>query len=438
LKSTKKVLIITYYWPPAGGSGVQRWLKFSKYLGDFGWEPVVLTTENGSYPMLDVSLLEDVPIGLKVYRTKSFEILQLMSKFSKDKKTKASVGMIGLSDSKSLFSKFLKFVRANFILPDARKGWNKYAYKEAVKIIKSENIDLIVTTGPPHSSHLIGLQLKKKLNIKWIADFRDPWINIYYNRLLPRTRLAYLIDLNLETKVVTKADHVIVVSEGLKQDLSRHKADFTVIYNGYDDSDIHLEEKNDATGKFTLAHIGNFIPDYNCPAIWNALNEIEQEMPGFLNDFRLNFTGVVDQSAIKSIEAEGLKEYVLLNPYVPHKEATLLMSKSNLLLFVLPKDVNNKLIISGKIFEYMASGTPILSLGPPDGEAAYVLKKANRDLMLDYNDTEGIKNVILKYYKDWRKNRGRQFKHLGNDYKQFSRKELTRQLSEVLDRVQNS
>lgn len=414
---------------------MQRWLKFSKYLKDFGWEPVVLTTENGSYPMLDNSLLDDVPKGIKVYRTKSFEILKLFSKFSKDKTSKASVGMIGLSDSKSFFSKLSKFIRANLILPDARRGWNKYAYQEAVKIIKSQDIETVITTGPPHSSHFIGLSLKKNLKVKWVADFRDPWINIYYNRLLPRTKIAKWIDLNYEKKIVTNADHVIVVSEGLKSDLQRHNADFTIIYNGYDETDMEKGASEGVSEKFTLSHIGNFIPDYDCPSLWKAIKMVENEIPGFLSSFELAFTGVVDQSAVESLEREGLKNNVRYTPYVPHKEATKLMSEANLLLFVLPKDINNKLIISGKIFEYMASGSPILSLGPIDGEAASILKKAGRDEMIDYEDTERVKELISKYYVDWRKNRGKKFKHLGKDYQQFSRKELTRQLSEVLSRV---
>ena len=431
----KKVLIITYYWPPAGGSGVQRWLKFSKYLGEFGWEPIIVTTKKGTYPLLDPSLEADVPKGLKVHKTSSLEYLQIFSMITGNKNP-ISVGMIGISESKSSFiTRMGKYIRANFLLPDARKGWNNYAYKKAAKIIKSENIDIIITTGPPHSTHLVGQKLKKNFNVKWIADFRDPWVNIYYNKYLPRTEQTIEKDIIMEREVITGADKVITVSKLLKLDLERHNGSFEVIYNGYDQEDIYETDTLFPKEKFSISHIGNFIRDYDCESLWNSILEMEKKYPGFGDHFELSFTGPVDSVAIESLNKFNLMKYIRLSKYVAHKEATQIMWEASLLLFIIPRDKNNKLIISGKIFEYIAARTPILSIGPIDGEIALILQNIGREPMADYEDQAGIMEVIEKYYKLWLEAGKIQFKHESGETEQFSRRSLTKQLSTVLNEV---
>jgi len=257
----RKILIITYYWTPSGGSGVQRWLKFVKYLPSFGWQPVVLTVDEkkANYPQIDTSLEAEVPTSVQVERTDSFEILNWYKKTSVEK----NVPFGNLKDKKynSFFQKLSRFIRGNFLLPDPRRGWNKYAYKKACKLIEKEDINYIVTTSPPHSTQLIGLRLKKKYpNLRWIADFRDPWTDIHYYKMLYSTKIAQKINKNYERKVLEKTDQIIVTCEATKnvflsksEKISPDK--IAVITNGFDEDDFTGIKPN-ILPKFTITYIG--------------------------------------------------------------------------------------------------------------------------------------------------------------------------------------
>ncbi|HOU97007.1 MAG TPA: glycosyl transferase family 1, partial [Bacteroidales bacterium] len=206
------VLIITYYWPPGAGAGVQRWLKFSKYLPDFGWEPLILTVDPqyAQYPATDESLLKDVSEKSKVFKTPAVNYFRLASK---DKSRIPSAGFAN-QDKKGPVQWLMRFIRGNFFIPDPRKGWNRFAFKKACEIINNENVERIITSGPPHSTHLVGLKLKKKFpDILWIADFRDPWTDIYYYKEFYHTFPARLLDRHYEKTVLTNADKIITVGE---------------------------------------------------------------------------------------------------------------------------------------------------------------------------------------------------------------------------------
>ena len=281
----KKALVITYYWPPAAGPGVQRFLKFCKYFKDFGWDPIVLTVENGSYSSTDSSLAKDIPQNTRVFKTKSFEPFQVYNRLRGEKGKTVPVSLIGIKEDKRYIQRLSLFIRANFFIPDARKGWRPFAVKKARKIINEIGIDAIITTGPPQSTHLIGLDLKKEFGIPWVADFRDPWTNVYYNRFFPRTKKTENKDRKLENAVLETCDAITVVSNGLANEFRDRASRVEIIYNGFDHADIPAQEEF-ATEKFTLEYIGNLKPNQNVEALYEAIGELVNENPDFSNDFR--------------------------------------------------------------------------------------------------------------------------------------------------------
>ena len=401
----KSVLILTYYWPPAGGPGVQRWLKFAKYLEEFGWKAHILTVRDGTYSALDEQLLKEVPEGIPVYKTKSRDPFRIYNILKGKKSGSVSVALININKEKSLVDRLSMYIRSNCCIPDARKGWIPFAYKEAMKIISDKNIDMIVTTGPPHSTHLAGLKIKRKIGIKWLADLRDPWTTVYYNDMLPRTEATKRKDKKYEDDVLGNADVLTVVSPGMKKEFSDRNPHIEVVLNGFDLADMEPSGiAGGSDGRFRLTYTGNFKPNQHVPLIWDAISELIAEDEGFRKNFVLSFVGNVDATVPGYFSEKALSENLELISYVPHAEVTRLMAESDLLLFVIPQSLNNKLIITGKLFEYLASGTPVLSVGPVDGDAALILKDTGRDKMIDYLDKETFKQRLYQLYRDWKEN----------------------------------
>ncbi len=431
----KKVLIITYYWPPASGPGVQRYLKFAKYLPEFGWKPYIITVKNGSYSATDETLLDDVPEDTEVVKTKTVEPFAIYNMLTGQDKKTVTVGMMNMNPKKNLIKKMSLFARANLFIPDARKGWNKYAYTEARDLIEREKIETVITTGPPHSTHLIGQKLKKNLNIKWIADFRDPWTNIFYNEALPRTENTKKKDKALEDAVLKDADRIIVVSDGLHEEFS-DRTNAEVIYNGFDKDDLAYQPWNDKNRKFTIAHVGNFMPGQNIEALFKALKKLSDADKDFAGKTKISFTGNVDNEVIENFHKYEIDQMLEINGYLPHQEATKAMMTADLLLFVIPNTKRNHLIITGKLFEYIASLTPILAIGPVDGNAAKILHNANRSQMIDFKDTKAIEKRIRQAYNQWNE-ADKQVKHDSSEIDQFSRKGLTEKLANVLENLTN-
>lgn len=437
MKEKKKVLIITYYWPPASGPGVQRFLKISKYISNFGWQPIILTVKNGSSGSSDSSLDEDIDKNLKVFKTKSFEPFEFYNRLTGKRGKQLGTGLIGLESKKGIMKRILLYIRANYFIPDARKGWIKFAYKKALEIIEQENISAIITTGPPHSTHLVGLKIKRKFDIGWIADFRDPWTNIFYNKFFPRTNLTIRKDRLLEDNVLQSADIITVVSKGLFEEFSNRPNKCEVIYNGYDEEDLPAIQ--DLTSKkFILSYIGNFKPNQNAPVLWEAISELLNEVPELNEKFVVNLTGNLNFGLSKIIEKYQLTHIVEINKFVPHAKAVELMVKSNLLLFIVPEIESNHLIITGKLFEYIASQTPILSIGPEDGNASEIITISKRDKILDYQNKNGIKNVILNYYNRWIEESGKLYKYPKSNTEIFSRKHQAKQFADNLNKLKRN
>jgi hypothetical protein len=426
----KKILIITYYWPPAGGPGVQRWLKFAKYLPDFGWKPIIYTPENPSYPLLDETLMKDVPENIEMVRTKIWEPYQLAEKLNKSNK-KFKAGQFDVGKNQSWKSKLSIWVRGNFFIPDARVFWVKPSIKFLEKYLKDNTIDTIVTSGPPHSLHLIGLGLKSKMpNLKWIADFRDPWTEISYYKHLKLTKSSDKKHRQLERAVFKNADITLATSYTDAENFRKAGANAVCITNGFDESDSENKVKaQKSENQFTLSYIGVLEQLRNPENLWKALDELIRENADFAADFRLKFVGRIDDKILQTIENSSLKNHILNLGYLAHGKAVEEMQNSDLLLITNFPNESSKGIIPGKIFEYLASGKQILSFGPEKADVAKILEETKAGKHFNYQDTEMVKKFILEKFELWKS--GSLLENTQH-IEQFSRKNLTRQLTEVL------
>lgn len=426
----KKILIITYYWPPAGGPGVQRWLKFAKYLPDFGWKPIIYTPENPSYPLLDETLMKDVPENIEMVRTKIWEPYQLAEKLNKSNK-KFKAGQFDVGKNQSWKSKLSIWVRGNFFIPDARVFWVKPSVTFLEKYLKENNIDTIVTSGPPHSLHLIGLGLKNKIpNLKWIADFRDPWTEISYYKHLKLTKSSDKKHRQLESAVFKKADITLATSYTDAENFRKAGANAVCITNGFDESDSDEKVKGQkAENKFTLSYIGVLEQLRNPENLWKALDELIIENTDFAANFSLKFVGRIDDKILQTIENSKLKNHILNLGYLSHGKAVEEMQNSDLLLITNFPNESSKGIIPGKIFEYLASGKQIISFGPDKADVAKILEETQAGKHFNYQDTETVKKFILEKFELWKN--GILLENTQH-IEQFSRRNLTRQLTEVL------
>jgi len=389
-----KVLIITYYWPPSGGAGVQRWLKFTKYLPSSGWLPVVLTVlpEYAAYPFRDTSLYGDIPLDAEVHRTKATNYFSL---YSKDQSKIPSAGF-ATDSTGGKKSKISRFIRGNFFIPDPRKGWNKYAFRKACELIKAENIQHIITTSPPHSTQLIGLKLKHRFpHLRWVADLRDPWTDIYYYDMIHPTLMARMIDRAMEKRVLEKADAILTVGNSLASLFASKVPDIEekihVVPNGYDEEDFEgIAPMLPAT--FTITYVGTLSEAYPVKSFLEAVRGIATaETP-----IHLRFVGSVPEPVRGKISLEAKSCTTEFIPYSDHPVAIKHMMSSSLLLMIIPDHPSGKSIITGKLFEYMASGKPVLLIGPVDGDAAHLLARCGYKGVFGYNNTEGIRSFILK------------------------------------------
>ena len=416
----KKVLVITYYWPPSGGAGVQRWVKFIKYFKNQNIDPYIISVDPdfASYPVIDKSLINDIPENTNVYLTKTNEPYSIYKKINNNQTPYAGFANEGRPN---FLQKIARFVRGNFFIPDSRKGWNDFAYKKAVKVLEKENIDTVITTSPPHSTQLIGLKLKETLNIKWIADLRDPWTDIYYYKSMLHTKWAKRKDLNYEKGVIEISDKIVVVSDSIKQLLINksnliQESKIHVIPNGFDEEDFSVSSTN-KNNKFLLSYVGTITKDYPLDSIKKSITNL---------NINLEFTGKADHPT-----KHLLNEIAGFNNHVKHKESINLLLASDMLLLVIPKIANNKGILTGKLFEYLGARKPILCIGPTDGDAAIIIKECKAGKTFDYSDENGIYEFIETCMSN-------EFIFENKNYLNYSRRNLTKTLSKILnDKVNN-
>lgn len=395
---THKVLIATYYWPPSGGSGVQRFLKFCKYLPQLGIKPTVLTVSNPTYPIIDESLSEEVPSTVEVHRTKSFEPFKIYAALSgsdTDSATKPTQALKG-EDWKS---KVATWVRANLFVPDARLGWLFTARREALEIVREKDIDSIITTGPPHSTHFIGKYVRRNTGIQWIADFRDPWSDVYYNQLLPRTSVAQSVDKNLERSILQESDEVVVVSPSM---IDRQSdvldREYQLITNGFDPDDFNNSAEELASytySPFTIRFVGSVREAAIPTGIFKALARLDDEL-----DICLEFIGNVHPQVQKLVEDYGIEDRVSFKSYIPHKEAVKAMQASDLLLLSISKTENSEQIITGKLFDYLGAQRPILFMGTTRGDAARIIRQTGQGVCFEHEDYDEIFRYLDQVVRD--------------------------------------
>ena len=420
-----KILIITYYWPPAGGPGVQRWLKFVKYLPEFGFQPIVYIPENPSYPIIDENLLSEVNDQSIILRNKITEPYQWASFLSKNKTTKISSGIIPNKKKQTFLDQLLLWIRGN----DARFLWVKPSVKYLEKYILENEITSIITSGPPHSLHLIGLELKQKLKVKWIADFRDPWTTIGYHKALKLSEFATNKHKQLEYEVLNSADLILVTSPSTRAEFKQITSKpIEVITNGYDVEKIGNQVLDK---KFTLSHIGSFLSERNPRILWESISELIRENPLFASHFQLKLIGAVSQEVLDSIALFQLQNYLNYIGYVSHDEAIIHQKKSQVLLLIEINSEDTKSIIPGKLFEYMVSERPIIGIGPIGSDFAEIILDTNTGVFTNYSEKEKLKNYIANYFSLFLEGN---LKSNAVGLQKYSRRNLTEKLAILLNR----
>jgi glycosyltransferase involved in cell wall biosynthesis len=426
----KKVLIITYYWPPSGGGGVQRWLKFVKYLRNFGWEPIIYTPEDPHFELQDESLLSDVPEGLEVIKRPIWEPFSLYKAFL-GKKAVQKQGIISAS-SNSFLTKLSIWLRGNYFIPDARVFWVRPSINYLSGYLRKHSIDVMVTTGPPHSLHLIGLEVKKRTGINWLADFRDPWSRWDVLDQLKLTKHSRNSHRKLEQHVLQNADLVLTVSNSLKESLSTLGArNIKVITNGYD-FDI-VQSADNIPDKFRISHVGLLNTGRNPVLLWQVLAELAEEIQGFADDLEIYLSGTIENAVITSIESNSqLHDKYVNRGYQSHDEVTKVYQDSAILLLLINNTDNASWILPGKMYEYIAQGKPILALGKPESDASDVLTSVGFNPCLRYNNKQKIKAFVRRVYDDFKNG----IIHIeGDDVEKYHRRALTKSLAACLDQL---
>ncbi|MFV0530848.1 MAG: glycosyltransferase [Flavobacteriales bacterium] len=428
----KKILIITYYWPPSGGPGVQRWLNFVKYLPEFGWKPTVFIPENPNYPIVDESLEKEVPENLDIIKTKIWEPYQIAEKLNPINK-KYKGGQFDVGENQSWKSKLSIWVRGNFFIPDARVFWVKPSIQFLKKYVAENHFDAFVTTGPPHSLHLIGLGLKKEFpNLKWIADYRDPWTEISYYQHLKLTKNSDQKHRALEHGVFRNADITLATSYTDAKNFAKKGANAVCITNGLEAPKSPKGTLTYIQKKFRLSYVGVLEQLRNPEVLWEVLDDLVQENEEFKNDFELKFVGRIDEKILTKIENSELKNSVENLGYLSHNEAFLEMQNSDLLLITNFSQESSKGIIPGKIFEYLSTGNPIISFGPKNADVEKILEKTNTGKHFSYEEKVEVKKFILDFYQLWKEEK---LHHNLKNIEEFSRRNLTKKLVEILNRI---
>ncbi len=390
----KKVLIITYYWPPSGGGGVQRWLKMAKYLPDYNWQPIILTPENPDFELQDESLLKDVASETTVLKLPIWEPFGLYRKLMGRK----AVQKQGVVDTKneSLLGKWSRWIRGNWFIPDARLFWVRPAVNYAEKYLRKNPVDIIITTGPPHSMHLIGMELKRRLGVKWMADFRDPWSDWDVLPQLNLTKKSWKRHKKLEHQVMHSADRVLTVTNNLATKLAATGGieKVEVVTNGFDAADFNLDEAI-KPAKFQISHVGLLNEGRNPSVLWEVLDELCAEDENFSNELQVVLAGTIDQPVRDSINNfVNLQPKVSIPDYLAHTEVLTLYQESAVLLLLVNNTSNSSWILPGKLFEYFSAKRPILAIGQLESEANDVLKDCGFDSFLTYDDKEGLKKRV--------------------------------------------
>ncbi len=438
----KRVLIISYYWPPTGGSGVQRWVKFAKYLPAEGWQPVIYTPENPEQLAVDASLEAEIPAEAEVLKTRIIEPYEMYKKIlrrSGHSKEAVEVNPVN-AQNKSLLQKMAMWVRGNLFRPDPRCLWIRPSVRYLKKYLAEHPVDLIVSTGPPQSMHMIGLRLAQETGLPWIADFRDPWTKIFYFKHLQMTRATERWHERIEKKVLDEADTVVAVSPLVQQEFqSMTNTPVELVTNGFDESDFPSEKCSEAAGgeskEFTVTHTGLFAADGNPTMLWKVLSEKCSADERFRKLLKIKLIGKTDCQIINSVSDAGLAENLQDMGYLPHSKAIEEQRKASVLILPLRKEPEYKAVLPGKLFEYMASFRPVLGIGQTDGAMAMILDSAKAGKVLEWEDKASLAAFIDEC---WEKHLKGGLTDEGADISQFTRRSLTRRMAQLFEKVIDS
>ena len=425
------MLIITYYWPPSGGSPVLRWLKFVKYLHKFGWEVTVYTPANPEPQAVDETLLEEIPEGVHVIKKKIREPYAIFKRIlGKPKGKSIATAFISDSNSRSLLNELLVWVRGNFFIPDARKFWIKPSVRYLSKYLKQFPHHVMVSTGPPHSMHLIAQGIKSKTGIPWLADFRDPWTNIDYYSQLKLTQRADRKHHQLESDVIRNADAIVTVSPTMTKEYKEMgSSSVHTITNGFDVLPGKKEEELNHT-IFSILHVGSMPESRNPKLLWKVLGKFTGEASENAGKLRIELIGHIDSSIIESLKANGLEGFYTKYDYLPNREVLLKMTQASVLLLVINNTQNATGILTNKFFEYLSAKRPILAIGPTNGDAAEIINMTRAGKIFDYKDEKGMDIYLHELISDFNQ---RTLKVDPKNIDTFSRRNLTSSLAKLLD-----
>ncbi len=400
----KRVLIITYYWPPAGGAGVQRWLKMSKYLPEFGWLPVIYTPERTEAPVEDASLLKDVREDLEVVRRPIWEPYMFYKWLvGKKRGERVNAGFLHEGKPPALAERISVWVRGNLLIPDPRCFWIRPSVRYLKNYLKEHPVDAVITTGPPHSMHMIGLGIKKHCGLPWIADFRDPWTKIDFYYRLKLTRWADRRHRALEKQILKNANEMVTIGWSSAEDFRELGApNPVVITNGYDHQDFE-ETYEYSHSNFSITHAGVMNDDRDPVLLWEALRDLVMEVEGFDRDLRIRLIGKVDYTVNESLQKYGLNKYVERIPYLEHPDAVREMAQSAVLLLSINNTPEARGIVTGKLFEYIASRRPVLCISPVKGDSERIITESGAGVCVGYKGASSVKEELLRYYDLFRK-----------------------------------
>ena len=433
----KRVLIISYYWPPTGGSGVQRWVKFAKYLPSEGWQPVIYTPENPEQLAVDESLAAEIPAEAEIIKTRiiePYEFYKKLLKRSGHSKEAVEVNPVN-AQNKSFTQKVAMWIRGNFFRPDPRCLWINPSVKYLKKYLAEHPVDLIVSTGPPQSMHIIGMKLARETGLPWIADFRDPWTKIFYFKHLSMTRMTERWHQKMEKKVLDEATAVVAVSPLVQQEFqAMTQTPVELITNGFDECDFESGERSEPAGAegqdFTLTHTGLFAADGNPTVLWEVLKEKCNKDETFRKSLKIKLIGKTDRQIKEAIQEAGLDDNLIDMGYQPHAVAVEQQRMASLLILPLRKEPEYKAVLPGKLFEYLASWRPVLGIGQPDGAMSMILNQTKTGIVLDWND----KASLAKYIDYcWERHTKGCLTVEDADISQFTRRNLTRRMAELFD-----
>ncbi|NQT24378.1 glycosyltransferase family 4 protein [candidate division KSB1 bacterium] len=399
----KKVLIIAYYWPPAGGPGAIRIVKWVKYLVRLGWQPIVLTVKDGEFPYHDPGLVQEILEDVPVHRTNAPSPFTLYKKITEKKSGDSlPVGVLSL-EKRGFFDKLSSWIRCNLFVPDARIGWIRQATKRACELIREHDIKVMLISSPPHSSQLIGLRVKKKMNVRWLADLRDPWTEIRHYESVSRSPATVWLDKHYEKQVLETCDHMTTVSKTLAADFERLGGSsnrISVLMNGFDPDDFPISE-HPKTDQFRIVHTGNLLENQNPEVLWQALQRLLDSDPKLKTVLKIRLTGRTHPAVIKSNNQYGLEPYLLQQPFIPHDSILHEIQNASLLFVTVPNVTKNRGIVTGKLLEYTGSRCPILVIGPMDGDAADIARSLSNSRAVQYNNVDACQEFVQSIYQSW-------------------------------------